>query len=179
MNIYEIKGKKRILQHLYQCFLGMVTFTIVLFLLDINKHAAILSTLGATTFIVFTLPRSYSSDLRRLLGGYGVGLLAGLAGYFIVDKLTLSGINISENHLLLIGGFIVGVSLFFMTLLDAEHPPAAGLSIGLIFNHWDWTTILIVISSVLILAGIKTLLKNWLVDLSLSRNKSQTDQSEI
>jgi hypothetical protein len=50
----------------------MVPFIIILFLLDINNHADILSTLGVTTFIVFTLPRNYSSDLRRLLGGYGV-----------------------------------------------------------------------------------------------------------
>lgn len=174
MNLYDMKGKKRILQHLYQCFLGMVTFTVILFLLDINKHAAILSTLGATTFIVFTMPKSYPSDLRRLLGGYGVGLISGLSGYLIINILNSNGVSLSENHLLLIGGFTVGVSLFFMTLLDAEHPPAAGLSIGLIFNPWSWTTILIIISSVLILAGIKTLLKNWLVDLSSSRKKSQT-----
>jgi CBS-domain-containing membrane protein len=174
MNLYQIHGKKRILQHIYQCFLGMITFTVILFLLDINNHAAILSTLGATTFIVFTLPRSYSSDLRRLLGGYGVGLLAGLFGHYLILFLYSKGIDVNETQHLLIGGFIVGFSLFFMTLLDAEHPPAAGLSIGLIFNPWKWSTIIVVIFSVLILALIKTLLKNWLVDLALSRKKSQT-----
>ncbi len=32
MNISDLKGKRKTLQHLYQCVLGMVTFTAILFL---------------------------------------------------------------------------------------------------------------------------------------------------
>ena len=173
MNINKLTGKKKILQHLYQCMLGMVTFTTILFLLDIHEHTAILSTLGATTFIIYTLPRSYSSDLRRILGGYFIGLVMGLFGFYLINFLNVNIINITLNQSIIIGGIIVGLSLFFMTLLDAEHPPAAGLSIGLIFNSWTFRTIIIIILSVLFLAIVKTLLKNWLVDLSSSRKKSR------
>ena len=52
-----------------------------------------------------------------------------------------------------------------MTLVNAEHPPAAGIAVGLVFHDWDFKTIVFVLSAVGILALIKKLLKPVLKNL--------------
>ena len=54
--------------------------------LDVLNEAALITALGASAFIVFTMPTQYSSDPRRLIGGYIVGLLVGFI-FFLISSI--------------------------------------------------------------------------------------------
>lgn len=52
-----------------------------------------------------------------------------------------------------------------MLVTDTEHPPAAGMSLSLVLNSWNYETLFFIIGAVLTFALIRRLLKPILVDL--------------
>jgi len=159
------KFKKNTFKYLFQCFLATLTILAVLLFLDVLEEAALISALGASAFIVFTMPTQYSSDSRRLIGGYMVGLGVGFifhlisssdAGYFLGNHTT---------SLVIFGSLAVGSAICIMAVTNTEHAPAAGIALGLVINQWDYLTIIFIIIAILWMATIKTLLKNYLMDL--------------
>jgi len=82
IEILDKKFKTNKLKYFFQCMLASLTILAVLYFLNILEEAAIITSLGASSFIVFALPHSYSSDLKRLIGGYTVGLLIGFIFFF-------------------------------------------------------------------------------------------------
>ena len=52
-----------------------------------------------------------------------------------------------------------------MVITNTEHPPAAGMSLGLVLNQWDHTTIIFILGAVTVMSVIKKLLRNKLMDL--------------
>ena len=157
---------KNTLKYLFQCILATLTILAILFFLDILNETAIITALGASAFIVFTMPTQYSSDPRRLLGGYCVGLGVGFF-FFAISTSTIVS-NTIANHttnLVLFGSIAVGCAIFIMAVTNTEHAPAAGIALGLVINKWDYLTIIFIIVAVLWLMSIKLLLKKYLMDL--------------
>ena len=135
-------------------------------LLDVLNETAIITSLGASAFIVFTMPNQYSSDPRRLIGGYTVGLICGFLFYLITNSQIKNLFFDSEITILVIFGAIaVGFAIFVMALTNTEHAPAAGIALGLVINKWDFLTIIFIFISVLWLASIRFLLRKYLMDL--------------
>jgi hypothetical protein len=52
-----------------------------------------------------------------------------------------------------------------MVATDTEHAPAAGISLGLILNDWDYTTIIFIIISITLMTLLRKALKPKLIDL--------------
>jgi CBS-domain-containing membrane protein len=101
--------------------------------------------LGASTFIVFAMLGSLTAEARRLIGGHAVGLLSGALCYLIFlsghfEQLTTN----SELILIVAGALAVGLPIFFMTITDTEHPPAATTALGIIANGWSYKAALYV-----------------------------------
>jgi len=134
---------------------------VLFLLLDLNQHSAILSTLGATIFVVFSLPHSFSSQPRRILGEYFWGTVIGILAHYIV---LLPGTF--SFPAILIGALAAGVTLFFMAATNAEHPPAAGLAVGLIFNPWALDTLFVIWGAIIYLSIMRYALGHWLIDLT-------------
>jgi len=59
----------------------------------------------------------------------------------------------------------VGLSIFIMVITNTEHPPAAGTALGITVQGWNYSTVLIILTTVITLSIIKYLLKSWLKDL--------------
>jgi CBS-domain-containing membrane protein len=59
----------------------------------------------------------------------------------------------------------VGLAIFLMVVADLEHPPAAGVSLGLVLNGYESEAVLMVIAGILSLAVARNLLRGWLIDL--------------
>lgn len=164
--LIDKKFKKNTLKYLFQCLLATLTIFAVLLFLDVLNEAALITALGASAFIVFTMPTQYSSDSRRLIGGYFVGLIVGFIFYFI--SISDIGNNIFANNttsLVVFGSLAVGVSIFIMAVTNTEHAPAAGIALGLVISKWDYLTIAFIICAIFWLAGIKLLLKKYMMDL--------------
>ena len=130
------------------------------------NEAALITALGASAFIVFTMPHQYTSDPRRLIGGYIVGLATGIIFYFISGQAFVSTFIANDSNIPIVFGAIsVGFSIFIMSATNTEHAPAAGISLGLVINNWDYLTIIFIVIAILWLSSIKIILKKYLIDL--------------
>jgi len=160
------KFKTNPLKYIVQCFLATLTVLAVLLFLDVLNETAIITALGASTFIVFVMPTQYSSDPRRLIGGYFVGLIVGFI-FFLVSKSEILNpfIENQTTLLVIIGALSVGTSLFIMAVTNTEHAPAAGIALGLVINRWDYVTIIFIIIAIIWLASVRIILKKYLMDL--------------
>lgn len=69
MKVLDDKFISNKASYLFQCTLGTISVFIVLIVLDALVDAAVISTLGASSFIAFTMPWSPASRPRFLLGG--------------------------------------------------------------------------------------------------------------
>ncbi len=160
------KFKTNPLKYIVQCFLATLTVLAVLLFLDILNETAIITALGASAFIVFVMPTQYSSDPRRLIGGYFVGLIVGLIFHFISILTIFDSLIENQTTLLVIFGAIsVGSAVFIMAVTNTEHAPAAGIALGLVINNWDYLTIIFIIIAIIWMASIRIILKQYLMDL--------------
>jgi len=153
--IIDKKFRKNTLKYIFQCVLATLTILAVLLFLDILNETAIIVALGASAFIVFTMPTQYSSDPRRLLGGYIIGLVVGYI-FYIVSTLDF-GTKVIINHTTSL--------IIFGSLAVTEHAPAAGIALGLVISKWDYLTIIYIIIAVVWMFSIKKILKKYLMDL--------------
>jgi CBS-domain-containing membrane protein len=172
IQIFDEKIKTNYLSYILQCLLATLTLLAVLIFLDVLTETAIIAALGASAFIVFTMPLTYSSQPRRLIGGYIVGICVGFVFYLISNLIDLPGIIIYENtSLIFFGALSVGIAILIMTITNTEHAPAAGIALGLVINQWTEITIVFILVSILWMSLVRKLLKNQFINLT-SPNKN-------
>ena len=166
MRLFDRKFRKNVHRYVFQCALATLTILAVLFFLDVLSETAIIAALGASAFVVFAIPNSYSSDSRRLIGGYLVGISVGIICYNIsIIFPTSDFFTNTEMSLIVFGAVAVGVAIFIMAITNTEHPPAAGIALGLVINKWDLITIIFILCAITWLTSIRKILKPHLLDL--------------
>ena len=143
--------------YLYQSLLAAVVVFIVLFLLNI-EHAVVIASIGASAFIVFTMPRNITAKPRRVIGGHLVGLLSGSLCYLIPHHSLLPSI--------LAYALAVGISICLMVAIDVEHPPASGTALGVAITGFSYEILLAVLTSSIVLALAHRFCKRYLRDLT-------------
>jgi len=163
--ILDEKLKQNFLKYILQCTLATLTILAVLFFLDILTETAIITSLGASAFIIFTMPKMYSSHPRRLIGGYIVGLSVGIICFLILNFEEYFFID-EKTMLILFGAISVGFSIFLMAITNTEHAPAAGIALGLVINEWNIMTIFFIIGAILWMASVRIVLKKYLMNLT-------------
>ncbi len=164
MRILDRKFRRHVGKYMLQCALATVIIVAVLLSLNVLTHTAIIATLGATTFIVFTMPQSYFSQTRVLLGGYTVGIAVGIFFHYLSTTEILQ-IMSEEILLIVFGGISVGIAIFLMSITNTEHAPAAGIALGLVLNEWNYLTVGVIIGSVLLLCIVREILGSSMMDL--------------
>jgi len=166
VKLIDEKARQNIRPYLLQSFLATLTILFILVFLDVLSHTAIIATLGASAFLVFTRPRAYASRPRPLVGGYLVGMAVGIMYYYALLLPAHFSISISQpTALIVFSAMAVGSAIFLMVVTDTEHPPAAGMSLGLVLNQWDHKTLLFIIFAVIVMAVLRKLLQPYMVDL--------------
>ncbi|MHA1860605.1 MAG: HPP family protein, partial [Candidatus Asgardarchaeia archaeon] len=114
--------------YILQSLLATLTIFIVLLLLSM-EHAVIIASIGATSFIVFAMPKSITARPRNVIGGHMVGLISGSLFSLIPSHSFLFSITLYS--------FAVGLSIFMMVVTDTEHPPAAGTALGVVVKGFS------------------------------------------
>jgi CBS-domain-containing membrane protein len=166
MKIFDEKFSSNKIRYILQCGLATLSVFIVLLILGTMSNVVIIAVLGSSAFIVFTMPEAQVSRPRFLIGGYLIGIAAGLLCYYISSLSLLTRIFvIHEYSLVVFGSLSVGLAIFAMVITDTEHPPAAGLALGLILNEWSYMTIVVAIVGVISLSAIKAALRPLLRNL--------------
>jgi CBS-domain-containing membrane protein len=59
----------------------------------------------------------------------------------------------------------VGTAIFVMCITDTEHPPAAGIALGMVLNPWNLLTLAVIAGSILIMTAVKVIFGRLLYDL--------------
>lgn len=173
MRIFDVKVRKNLWRYVFQCALATLTILAVLLFLDVLNETAIIAALGASAFIVFTMPTTYSSDPRRLIGGYLVGISIGFFFYVLSEYIDMNSIFGTQTmSLVVFGALAVGAAIFIMTVTNTEHAPAAGIALGLVINQWDYHTIFFILAAIIWMAGVRKLLKPYTMDLISPHEKN-------
>lgn len=156
--IIDRKFKKNVYKYLWQCLLAAVIIFIISVVLDMMLQTTTIASIGATVFILYTMPHTRRSRARYVLGGYTIGVVTGGVCYL------LSTIINGNSHNLLMA-VAVGVAILLMSMTNTEHPPAAGLAIGIVMEGLDLYTVVVIYISISIAIVGKKLLSRWMIDL--------------
>ena len=78
----------------------------------------ILGGVGSTFFTVFALPNNRTAQTRNIIGSYMISIIVGIICFYYFSGYVS-------------GGMAVGLATFLMVITDTEHPPAAGIALGL------------------------------------------------
>ena len=143
--------------YLFQSATATVVIFVVLLVLHL-QNAVIVASIGATTFIIFAMPRSITAQPRRVIGGHIVGLACG------------SLVSVLPHHtgilsMALFAGAI-GLSIFLMVITDTEHPPASGTALGVAITGISIPIFLAVLFSVCALSLFHRITRSKLRDLT-------------
>ena len=152
-------------RYILQCLLATLCVLIILIVLGAVEDTATIASLGASSFIAFAMPHQRASAPRLMLGGYLIGIVVGWVSYMASAGLSQGypQLTVGARHVVF-GALAVGLSVFLMVITQSEHPPAAGLALGLVINGCDVPTLIVVAMGVVLLVVTKVLLKPILVD---------------
>jgi len=145
--------------------MATLSMMIVLLLLDLVEQTVLIASLGASTFIVFSMPHTKRSAPRYLIGGYAVGIIAGCSLSLVAARLIEFSFADPRVVEVCCAALALGVAFLIMVVTDTEHPPAAALALGFVLNEWDMFALLVVLSGIALITGIKEAIKPKLLDL--------------
>jgi len=150
---FRIYWRHYILQSLF----ATLAVFIVLYLLTL-QHAIIIASIGATAFIVFTMPDNITAQAWNVIGGHVVGLSCGFLFSLIPHPTLIPS--------LLVYSLAVGTSIFTMVVTDTEHPPAAGTALGVAITGISLHVFCAVTLSIILFSVIHRFFKPYLRDLT-------------
>jgi CBS-domain-containing membrane protein len=138
-------------------FAGLAMF-VLLTVITIERAPIIITSMGATAFIVFAMPKCVMAKERNVIGGHTIGIFTGSL-FSLIPAVSLP-VSI------LLYSAAVGVSIFLMVVLDMEHPPASGTALAFAIAGFSLAAFIAVMSCVMVLAMLHYLLRNKLKDLT-------------
>ncbi|MBT3362918.1 MAG: HPP family protein [Chloroflexi bacterium] len=142
--------------YLIQSVLAALCFMLVLWVFN-DEEMVITTSIGASTFIVFAMPKAVTAQPRSLIGGYLIGLAVGSLSLAIPHETFLPTIAVYAA--------VVGVAMLLMVVTDTEHPPACGIALGVAISGWSWWVGLTIVITAVILTIVHISLARYLKDL--------------
>lgn len=147
---------------------------------NLYTQTALVAALASSAFVAFTVPDSHATDPRPMLGGYVVGVAAGIIFSFIYHSPAVvcavdngmpaffegMGISVSGQSFTAFFAFLSFMTAAFtMAATDTEHAPGIGIAIGLVMNAWDIMTLVFIFSGIMFLTLSKKIFERWMIDL--------------
>lgn len=152
----KFKGNR--FNYMVQSLMALVVVFVMSLFMDMFAQTTIIASLGATVFIVFTMPHKNVSRGRYLFGGYTIGLVVGVS----CTWLMVSDVVFMKS---LVMALAVGLAIFLMVVTNTEHPPAAAIALGVVVDGVSITTVIVIYSCLTILYIGKKIMNRWLIDL--------------
>lgn len=157
----ENKGR-----YLLQCGMAFLTILVILLVLNVFEQTALIASLGASAFIVFAMPGSYSAKPRSIMGGYFFGVTLGVVFNVVARLDYIQSLPISAVlEYTFFSAVAVGLTLLCMVVFNVEHPPAAGMALGLVLQNWQLPSLALVVAAVIMLSAVRLVLGEYLMDL--------------
>lgn len=163
--LFDAQFRDHRAQYFKQTAMATLSMLVVLLLLDLVDQTVLIASLGASTFIVFSMPHTKRSRPRYLVGGYVVGAIAGCSLSLLAEYLDTWGFADPRLVHVVFAALALGIAFLVMVVTDTEHPPAAALALGFVLNEWDLFSLLVVMCGIVLITAIKELIKSRLRDL--------------
>jgi len=165
-NFYDSKFKHNKLKYVAQCMLATLSILATLMALNVIENTVVIAAIGSTSFIVFAMPFKQQAAPKFILGGYFIGISVGTICYFLTQVLVIQELYFIQGYFdEFFGALAVGLSIFLMVITDTEHPPAAGLALGLVINEWSIRTVTVTCFAISILIFMRYLFRDKLINL--------------
>lgn len=158
MKIIDKRFRDNKKQYILQCLMATGALLLVLYFVDYFARTAVVASIGATAFILFTMPHTSRSKPRFILGGYFAGIISGIIGVLMIE--LIPGMPIT-----LAAGVAVGMAMFIMVVFNVEHPPAAAVAFGVALEGFDLYAYLLLYGVVFALYLIVFINRKWFIDL--------------
>jgi CBS-domain-containing membrane protein len=166
MQIIARKFRQDAKPFIVQSILATLAILLILLFLDVFTHTALIASLGSSIFLVFTRPHAFSSRPRPLLGGYAISIAVGAMCYALSHLPGMARILLSqETTFVVFSALAVGCAIFLMVITSTEHPPAAGMALGLVINSWDLSSLAVIMMAVVFMAILRRTLLGFMIDL--------------
>lgn len=165
-HIFDERFTKHKSNYVIQCLMATMTVHYVLLFLNALTNAVVVASLGSTAFVAFTMPHRKTSEPRHIVGGYFIGMFVATICYGLSVTGAIDNLPFFHRHAMeFFGAVAVGLTMFLMLVTKFEHPPAAGLALGLVLREWSPHTLLVTTIAILIIILFQTALKKYLIDL--------------
>ena len=138
--------------YIFQTFLAALAIFVIVLAVGEDK-VVIISSMGATAFIAFAMPRSVSAQTKHVIGGHLVALICGA-----IFTLTVLPYYVEFP-------LAVGLTILLMVTLDVEHPPAAGTALAVTINEVTLINACVIILSAILLTQCRYYMRGLLKDL--------------
>ena len=164
--LFDKNLKPKMKNYLFQCGLAILSLIVILMVQSALFSEAIVVSVASAAFTIFVFPDSIASTPRRVIGGQIVAILAGAMFFAILNIPALE--STAETMTLLpsvAAALAVGLSILIMVATNTEHPPAAGVALGIVIDPWQWSAIAFVLIGALALSVIRVILKPKMINL--------------
>ncbi|MFW6237805.1 MAG: HPP family protein [Halanaerobiales bacterium] len=155
MYIISKNFKKHWQNYLWQSVAVGITTGVFLYIFANIIGLIILAGVGSTFFTIFALPNNRTANTRNIIGSYIITILVGISCFYIFSPMIS-------------GGMAVGLSTLLMVVTDTEHPPAAGIALGLAMAAGSNVIVrgsIMALISAFVASFLRYILKPWLKDL--------------
>ena len=164
--LLDPKFRRHYRQYIFQALLATVAMALILLFVDSLSTAAIAAGLGSSVVGIFINPTGATARIRAVVGGHTMALLLGSVFSFILFAGPIEGFiaDHSQFHALMMA-LSVGLLILVMAVTDTEHPPAAGIVIGMSSREWTPEVFGAILGALVLLGAIKLVLRRHLRDL--------------
>lgn len=148
--------------HFIQSSFAGLSITLIILIGESFSNNVINAAIGSSVAWVFLHPKNTQNNFRSLVGGNCIAILSFLFLYFIFsifNQELFVTINSKDFHIF--SGLSLTLCLLLMSISDTEHIPAAGTSIGLSVNNFDFTLIIFIIISIFALYLIRVVAQKY------------------
>lgn len=164
--LFDKNLKPRMKNYLFQCGLAILSLIAILMVQSALFSEAIVVSVASAAFTIFVFPDSIASTPRRVIGGQIVAILAGAIFFAILHTSTLESAAETINLVPSVAAALaVGLSILIMVATNTEHPPAAGVALGIVIDPWQWSAIAFVLIGALALSIIRAVLRPKMINL--------------
>jgi len=164
MQIVDSKFYGNKSRYIIQAAFGAGAVAVALLLFDVVNQPMIIASFGASAFIVFTRPQSYTADARHVIGAYIIGILVGCTFHW-VTFVSLDNYTTLQIIHVVAAAFAVGLSMFLMAITNTEHAPGTSIALAFAINDWTLKTIVLVMIGIIFISIIHKATKRWMVDV--------------
>ena len=142
--------------YIFQSLAATVATLVILIILSM-ENVVVVASIAASIFIVFAMPHAVSARRRAILGGHWWGLILGSIWALVPQPYQFVSI--------IVYSLAVGTTMLAMVIFDMEHPPACGTALGVAITGFSWNIGIAIVTSTIVLAIIRSILRPYLKDL--------------